>query len=158
VVANDNAFFMLNDLHSSISYHLTMAEVVLQSGTRLTLTPGQVCSPASIRRLILPTTSRVQKAVASVGAAYADGVSDILLGGALLPSLLDQDPRYFYKCTGTKKSRALQAISAPLIAKGDNGRWRFNYSSIGVIWGRIANALAQEFILHQITTRVIDAD
>jgi hypothetical protein len=26
VVANDNAFFMLNDLPPSISYHLTMAE------------------------------------------------------------------------------------------------------------------------------------
>jgi hypothetical protein len=33
------------------------------------------------------------------GASYADGVSGILIGGAILPSLLHQDPRYFYQGT-----------------------------------------------------------
>jgi hypothetical protein len=65
------------------------------------------------------------------GAAYADGFSDILIGGAILPSLLHQDPRYFYQGTGTKKSRALHAISSPFICKGDNGRLQPNYSSMG---------------------------
>lgn len=30
------------------------------------------------------------------GALTADGVSDIFIGGAVLPSLLHQDPRYFH--------------------------------------------------------------
>ncbi len=38
------------------------------------------------------------------GAVYAGGVSDIMIGGAILPSLLHQDPRYFYQGTGTNKS------------------------------------------------------
>jgi hypothetical protein len=36
-----------------------------------------------------------------VGAIGADGFTYILLGGAILPSLLHQDPRYFYQGTGT---------------------------------------------------------
>ena len=66
-----------------------------------------------------------------VGAIYANGASDILIGGAVLPSLLHQDPRYFYQGTGTKKSRALHALESPFLCKGDNGREQVNYSSIG---------------------------
>jgi carboxypeptidase family protein len=117
------------------------------------------------------------------GASYADGVSDILIGGALLPSLLHQDPRYFYQGTGTNKSRFRHAILSPFICKGDNGRWQFNYSSIGgdlasgslsnlyypesnrgpglvfsnaliITGGRMANDLAQEFILRRFTSNI----
>lgn len=66
-----------------------------------------------------------------MGAIYADGFTDILFGGAILPSLLHQDPRYFYQGTGSNKSRALHAISNPFICRGDNGRLQPNYSSIG---------------------------
>ncbi len=52
------------------------------------------------------------------------------MGGAILPSLFRQDPRYFYKGTGTARSRALYAISRVLICKGDNGRWQPNYSGV----------------------------
>lgn len=65
------------------------------------------------------------------GTIAADGSSNILIGGAILPSLLHQDPRYFYKGTGTTKSRVMRAISSPFICKGDNGRWQPNYSSLG---------------------------
>jgi hypothetical protein len=58
-------------------------------------------------------------------------VSGIFIGNALLPSLLKQDPRYFYKGTGTKKSRILYALASSVICKGDNGRWQPNYSFIG---------------------------
>jgi hypothetical protein len=66
-----------------------------------------------------------------VGANYANGVTDIMIGGAILPSLLHQDPRYFYQGTGTKKSRTLHALSTPFICKGDNGRWQPNISGLG---------------------------
>jgi len=62
------------------------------------------------------------------GAALANHVSGTLLGRAVYPSIFHQDPRYFYKGKGTIESRALYAISAAVIAKGDNGRWQPNYS------------------------------
>ena len=65
------------------------------------------------------------------GANYADGFTSTIIGGAILPSLLKQDPRYFYKGTGTIKARALYAIANSVICKGDNGKWQFDYSAIG---------------------------
>lgn len=65
------------------------------------------------------------------GATAADGFSDIMIGGAILPSLLHQDPRYFYQGTGTTRSRLRHAILSAFIAKGDNGKWQPNYSSVG---------------------------
>ena len=64
------------------------------------------------------------------GAGYADTVTSTFIGGAILPSLLKQDPRYFYKGTGTTRSRTLYAIANSVICKGDNGRWQPNYSNI----------------------------
>ncbi|MGD0799973.1 MAG: carboxypeptidase-like regulatory domain-containing protein [Terracidiphilus sp.] len=72
-----------------------------------------------------------------VGAVYAGGVTDIMFGGAILPTILHQDPRYFYQGTGTKKSRLMHALANPFLCKGDNGRREINYSSIG---GDIASA------------------
>jgi len=64
------------------------------------------------------------------GAGYADTVAGTFIGGALLPSLLKQDPRYFYKGSGSKPSRFFYAIASSFICKGDNGRWQTNYSNI----------------------------
>jgi hypothetical protein len=66
-----------------------------------------------------------------LGAGFADAFAGSLITNAILPSLLHQDPRYFYQGTGTKKSRALHAMLAPLICKGDNGAWQPNYSQWG---------------------------
>jgi Carboxypeptidase regulatory-like domain len=115
------------------------------------------------------------------GAAYADSFTNVMIGGAVLPSLLHQDPRYFYQGTGSGKSRALHAMSFAIICKGDNGRTQFNYSGVGgnliagaltelyyppsnrgvgLVFsntlinagGRLANGLVQEFILRKYTT------
>ncbi|MGA9528392.1 MAG: carboxypeptidase-like regulatory domain-containing protein [Terriglobales bacterium] len=64
------------------------------------------------------------------GASLADGTTGTLLAGAVFPSLLKQDPRYFYKGTGSRTSRALYAIANSVICKGDNRRWQVNYSNI----------------------------
>lgn len=76
------------------------------------------------------------------GAAYANSVVDAMMGGAIFPSILHQDPRYFYKGTGTIRSRALYAIAAIVICKGDNGHWQPNYSNVlgNVAAAEIANA------------------
>jgi Carboxypeptidase regulatory-like domain len=65
------------------------------------------------------------------GADYANGVSDILIGGAVLPSLLHQDPRYFYQGTGTTTSRLKHALFSPFVCRGDNGKPQINFSSLG---------------------------
>jgi hypothetical protein len=64
------------------------------------------------------------------GASYADLVTGTFLGSAILPSILKQDPRYFYKGTGSSRSRVLYAIANSVICKGDNGHWQPNYSGI----------------------------
>jgi hypothetical protein len=116
------------------------------------------------------------------GANYTTGFTDIMIGGAILPSLFHQDPRYYYQGTGSTRSRLFHALSAPFVARGDNGQRQPNYSSIGgdlaagaisnayepasnrgagivfenalvVTGGRMANAIAQEFVLRRLTTR-----
>ena len=116
------------------------------------------------------------------GANAADGFTDIMLGGAILPSLLHQDPRYFYQGTGTTKSRMRHAMLNPFVCKGDNGKWQPNFSSVGGDLGssaisnlyypksdrgvglvftnfaistaeRVASSLVQEFVLGKLTRR-----
>jgi len=64
------------------------------------------------------------------GATYANVFAATFIGGAVMPTLLKQDPRYFYKGTGTKRSRILRAVSSSVICKGDNGHWQPNYSNV----------------------------
>jgi hypothetical protein len=64
------------------------------------------------------------------GANYVNSFTDVMLYGAVFPSLLHQDPRFYYQ-GGTSKSRVLHAISSLVIAKGDNGRLQPNYSGLG---------------------------
>jgi hypothetical protein len=65
------------------------------------------------------------------GANLASGASEGLFANAILPSLLHQDPRYFYRGSGTKGSRAWHAILAPFVCEGDNGKSQPNYSQMG---------------------------
>jgi len=71
------------------------------------------------------------------GSTYANQFSSIMIGGAILPAILHQDPRYFYQGGGTKKSRALHALSNLFVTKTDSGRLVPNISSLG---GDLASA------------------
>jgi len=79
-----------------------------------------------------------------LGANLAGGVTEGLIGNAILPSLLHQDPRYYYRGNGTKKSRLAHAMSAPFVCRGDNGHLQPNYST----WGGalISNAIATTYL------------
>jgi hypothetical protein len=117
-----------------------------------------------------------------VGAVAADGFSDIMIGGAILPSLLHQDPRYFYQGTGTTGSRFRHAVFSTFVARTDKGESQPNYSSLGgvlassslanlyyprsnrgagLVFGdfaigiaeRIGANVAQEFLLGKVTRR-----
>jgi hypothetical protein len=75
------------------------------------------------------------------GASYADFVSGTFIGGAILPIVLKQDPRYFVKGTGTTKERVWYALANAVIRKSDSGRWQPDYSGIlgGLAAGGISN-------------------
>ena len=75
------------------------------------------------------------------GANYADAFIGTYLGGAVFPSLFKQDPRYFYKGTGSTRSRILYALANAVVCKGDNGHTQFDYSGIlgSLAAGGIAN-------------------
>jgi hypothetical protein len=116
------------------------------------------------------------------GATAADGFSGIMIGGAILPSVLHQDPRYFYQGTGTTASRIRHAMFSPFVTRSDSGKSMPNYSSlggdlaaagisnlyfprsdrgVGLVFGnfaietaeRIGASLAQEFIIGRFTKR-----
>jgi hypothetical protein len=76
-----------------------------------------------------------------VGANYADNVNGALIGNALLPQLLHQDPRYFRKGTGPIFKRFLYAAGSTVICKGDNGKWQPNVSNVlgNFVSGAISN-------------------
>jgi hypothetical protein len=76
------------------------------------------------------------------GANYGDTVTGTFIGGAILATLLKQDPRYFYKGTGSVGSRFLYAVANSVICKGDNRRWQPNYSNVlgNLASGAISNA------------------
>jgi len=117
-----------------------------------------------------------------LGATFAGGYTNILVGDAVLPSLLHQDTRYFYQGTGTTKSRLRHALSSAFVIKADDGRHEFNFSALGGdlasgavanayypdkdrgaklvltsaligAGGRMANAIVQEFVLRKFTSR-----
>ncbi len=117
------------------------------------------------------------------GAQYADQVNGVIIGGVLMQSVFHQDPRYFYKGTGSVRRRFLYAIATAFICKGDNGHWQPDYSDvlgglaageISTLYypassrtglrlfhnvllgfaGRAAGNLAQEFVLRKVTSHV----
>ena len=64
------------------------------------------------------------------GAALANHVTGNLFAKAVYPSIFHQDPRYFYKGTGSGTSRAFYAVSSAFITRNDSGRRVPNYSHI----------------------------
>ncbi len=64
------------------------------------------------------------------GAAYADATIGKIVSRAILPSILHQDPRYFYRGSGSVRSRAFYAIASTFICRGDNGKLQPNYSQV----------------------------
>jgi hypothetical protein len=75
------------------------------------------------------------------GAGFGDTFIGNMIGGAILPAWWKQDPRYFYKGTGSTRSRAWYAIASSVMCNGDNGHRQVNYSAIvgGLAAGGISN-------------------
>jgi hypothetical protein len=120
-------------------------------------------------------------------ALYATILTGSLMSNVVMPTVFKQDPRYFYKGTGSTSSRVGYALSRAVVRKGDNGRWQPDYSRIlgnlaagtisnfyyppedrrGVgltlrntalgIGGAAAGNLMQEFVLRRLTTHAREA-
>jgi hypothetical protein len=117
------------------------------------------------------------------GARYADRVSGVIIGHVVTQAVFRQDPRYFYKGTGSIRSRVLYAFATAFVCKGDNGHWQPDYSDVvggvaageistlyypassrtglrifhGVLLdfgGRAGHHLMEEFVLRKLTTHV----
>jgi hypothetical protein len=63
-------------------------------------------------------------------ATAADGTIENFMTGAILPSLLHQDPRFFQSGKGGFTHRAGYAVSRILITRTDSGGSQFNYSEV----------------------------
>lgn len=74
------------------------------------------------------------------GSAFADGTIENFITGAILPSLLHQDPRYFQSGHGSVTRRTFYAMSRNLITRGDSGKNQFNYSE--VVGGAMSAAIS----------------
>ena len=69
------------------------------------------------------------------GASFADYGTSLMIEKVVMPTIVKQDPRYFYKGTGTKRSRFFYAISRSVICQGDNKRAQPCYSSLAAGFG-----------------------
>ena len=61
---------------------------------------------------------------------YADFAIENLMTEGIFPTLLHQDPRYFRRQEGTRRSRLGYAVSRLFITRTDSGRNQFNYSEV----------------------------
>ena len=75
-----------------------------------------------------------------LASAAADGTIENFVTGAILPSLLHQDPRYFQSGQGSFTHRMLYAASRNLVTRGDAGNKEFNYSE--VVGGAMSAAIS----------------
>lgn len=114
----------------------------LTSGQKFRLAVKNAADPGNL--LLVGTVAGVQQATNSFpgysqgwkgygrryGADLGNLVSGTFIGGAILPSVFRQDPRYFYKGTGSVSSRFWYAVSRTVVTRGDNGRPQPNYSSV----------------------------
>jgi hypothetical protein len=64
------------------------------------------------------------------GTAFADGTIESFVTGAILPSILRQDPRYYQLGKGGFWRRTGYAVSFIFITRADSGSIQFNYSEI----------------------------
>jgi hypothetical protein len=64
------------------------------------------------------------------GATFADGTIENFMTGAVLPSLLRQDPRFFQSGKGGFGRRAGYAVSRIFVTRTDSGHQQFNFSEI----------------------------
>lgn len=79
------------------------------------------------------------------GAAFADGTIENFMVGAVLPSILHQDPRYYEMGKGGFWHRTSYAVSRLFITRSDSGHAEFNFSEVA---GSAISASISTFTYH----------
>ena len=74
------------------------------------------------------------------GAYAADGTIENFFVGAILPSMLSQDPRYFQAGQGSFFHRTGYSVSRIFVTRTDSGHSQFNYSEI--VGAALASAIS----------------
>ncbi len=75
------------------------------------------------------------------GAEYGDVIIGTFIGSAIFPSILHQDPRYFYQGTGSTKSRLGHALLNSVEARNDRTK-KFEPNYSGIIGSLAAGAIS----------------
>lgn len=123
-----------------VSYDWNAAPLTTRQKFRLAL--KNVADPGNL--LLVGTVAGVQQATDGFngygqgaagygrryGADLGNLVSGTLVSGAILPAIFHQDPRYFYKGTGSVGSRLRYALSSVVICRGDSGRRQPAFSTL----------------------------
>jgi hypothetical protein len=64
------------------------------------------------------------------GSQYADTFDSNMIGSAIFPVILHQDPRYYRMGTGGFRKRFWYSLSTAVRTKGDDGKWQLGFSTI----------------------------
>lgn len=86
------------------------------------------------------------------GSAFADGTIENFMTGAILPSVLHQDPRYFQMGKGGFLRRATYSASRILVTRSDSGRKEVNFSEI---FGSALSASISTYSYHPRSDRTL---
>jgi hypothetical protein len=85
-------------------------------------------------------------------ASFADGTIENFMVGAVLPSILRQDPRYYQMGKGGFMHRVGYAMSRIVITRSDSGSEQFNYSEI---FGSAISAGVSTYAYHPHADRTV---
>jgi hypothetical protein len=83
------------------------------------------------------------------GTTAADSTIENFMVGAVLPSILHQDPRFYYSEQGGTVRRTGYAISRIFVTRSDSGKAQFNFSEI---FGSAAAAAISTYSYHPKST------
>jgi hypothetical protein len=85
------------------------------------------------------------------GTTVGDSSVENFMVGAVFPSMLHQDPRFYQSSTGSFWRRTGYAVSRIVISRSDSGHAQFNYSEI---FGAATAAAASTYTYHPRSTYV----
>ncbi|SPF43440.1 exported hypothetical protein [Candidatus Sulfotelmatobacter kueseliae] len=83
------------------------------------------------------------------GTQAADSTIENFMVGAVFPSILHQDPRFYYSGQGSFGRRTGYAVSRIFVTRSDSGKKQFNYSEI---FGSAAAAAISTYTYHPRST------
>jgi hypothetical protein len=87
------------------------------------------------------------------GAAWGDGAIENFMTGAIFPSILRQDPRFYRLGKGSFWHRTRYAVGRIFITRGDSGKQQFNASEI---FGSALAAGISTYSYHPRSDRTLD--